>query len=116
MRPFEREKVTFEYLLEILGDYLVNHAPSDVKVSTKELERTLAHSNSFFFFFFLPTVDSRITHHTGFIIIPAIHPAIQSAARQVSSNPAIHHGVCPHLPTQSGYGVDDLTTTSNGSR
>ncbi|SAM00203.1 hypothetical protein [Absidia glauca] len=31
MRPFEREKVTFEYLLEILGDYLVNHAPSDVK-------------------------------------------------------------------------------------
>ncbi|KAI8335787.1 hypothetical protein BC941DRAFT_429357 [Chlamydoabsidia padenii] len=31
MRPFEREKVTFEYLLEILGDYLLNHAPPDIK-------------------------------------------------------------------------------------
>ncbi|CAO3587719.1 unnamed protein product [Absidia cylindrospora] len=31
MQPFERTSVTFEYLLEILGDYLLNHAPSDIK-------------------------------------------------------------------------------------
>ncbi|ORZ06716.1 hypothetical protein BCR42DRAFT_427072 [Absidia repens] len=31
MQPFERTTVTFEYLLGILGDYLLNHAPSDIK-------------------------------------------------------------------------------------
>jgi hypothetical protein len=52
MHPFEREKVTFEYLLEILGDYLVNHAPSDVKVSTKENKKNSGPLQLLFFFFY----------------------------------------------------------------
>ncbi|CAO3617974.1 unnamed protein product [Cunninghamella echinulata] len=29
IRPFERPTVTFDYLVECLGDYLLNHAPND---------------------------------------------------------------------------------------
>ncbi|CAO3625558.1 unnamed protein product [Cunninghamella blakesleeana] len=32
IRPFERSTITFDYLVECLGDYLLNHAPNDEKL------------------------------------------------------------------------------------
>ncbi|KAI8098506.1 uncharacterized protein BX664DRAFT_318881 [Halteromyces radiatus] len=45
VRPFERETVTFEYLMECLGDYLLNHAPSDEKtVESSTIQEPLSSS------------------------------------------------------------------------
>jgi hypothetical protein len=34
IQPPDREMVTFEYLVDRLGDYLLNHAPTDEPVSS----------------------------------------------------------------------------------
>lgn len=39
IRPPDREVVTFEYLVERLGDYLLNHGPSTTTTTTSKQDK-----------------------------------------------------------------------------